>query len=465
MHASDASNADNTVFDLVVAGFGPSGISLAAAAEDHDDAHPADPPLTAAYLERAANSAWQPYQVLPGTDIQHHFLRDLATPRDAASRFGFVPFLQQSGRFYEFTLLGGYVSRLEWSSYVQWAAAQVRQRPTYHREVVSVEPVTDGDGVVRTARVLSRDPRDGSTYEDLGRNVVVATGHRPHIPDVFREAAGERVFHAHEFLLRAATLPAPPEGRPMRWAVIGAGQTAGEIILHLHGSDPRTETHSLVRHAGFRMYELGHFSNEVYFPKETDYVFGLERQARDRVMEQARATNYAAVDPDVSTALYAASYQDKLTGANRLSMHRRTEVTRVQVRDDGVLLETAEVFTGSKGSLEVDAVVLCTGYTEPRIPDQLAPFASLLAYEDDGLPVVTRGHRAVTTGGCEVGIYLDGVTEWRHGIASATSFSQMAVKADAVHRDLREQLSRQRALAAAGRPGTEAAVPEAAVMS
>ncbi|MGW6564482.1 SidA/IucD/PvdA family monooxygenase [Streptomyces sp. NPDC054975] len=437
------------VNDLVVAGFGPSGIALAAAIEDHDDAHPGQAPLTAAYLERAADSAWQPQQVLPGTDIQHHFLRDLATPRNAASRFGFVPFLQQSGRFYEFTLLGGYVSRLEWSAYVQWAAEQVRRRPAYHREVVAVEPVTDADGVVRTARVVSRDPRDGSLSEDLGRNVVIATGHRPYVPEVFRDAAGERVFHASEFLLRKAALPAPAHGGPVRWAVIGAGQTAGEIVLHLHGSDPNAEVHSLVRHAGFRMYELGHFSNEVYFPQETEYVYGLEREAREKVLAQARATNYSAVDPDVSTALYTASYQDRLTGAHRLSMHRRTEVTGVDVRADGVVLETSEVFTGVKQQLEVDAVVLCTGYTEPRLPEPLAPFASLLAYEDDGLPVVTRGHRAVTTDACQVGIYLDGLTEWRHGIASATSFSQMAVKADAVHRDLREQLARQRAAAPA----------------
>ncbi|MFV2117770.1 SidA/IucD/PvdA family monooxygenase [Streptomyces sp. Act-28] len=436
------------VNDLVVAGFGPSGIALAAAIEDHDDAHPRQPPLTAAYLERAADSAWQPHQVLPGTDIQHHFLRDLATPRDPASRFGFVPFLHQSGRFYEFTLLGGYVSRLEWSGYVQWAADQVRQRPSYHREVVSVEPVADADGVVRTARVVSRDPRDGSRFEHFGRNVVIATGHRPHVPEIFREAVGERVFHASEFLPRAAALPGPAEGRPVRWAVVGAGQTAGEIVLHLHGSDPRAEVHSLVRHAGFRMYELGHFSNEVYFPQETEYVYGLERKAREQVLDQARATNYSAVDPDVSAALYAASYQDKLTGARRLSLHRRTEVTGVEVRPDGVVLETSEVFTGVKQRLEVDAVVLCTGYTEPRLPEPLAPFASLFAYEDEDLPAVTRGHRVETVGACQVGIYLDGITEWRHGIASATSFSQMAVKADAVHRDLREHLARQRAAVA-----------------
>lgn len=53
---------------------------------------------------------------------------------------------------------------------------------------------------------------------------------------------------------------------------------------------------------------------------------------------------------------------------------------------------------------------------------------------------VTRAYRARTTDDCEVGIYLDGLTEWRHGIGSATSFSQMAAKADTIHRDLRARL-------------------------
>lgn len=429
--------------DVVVAGFGPSGIALAAAVEDHDDARPGEPALRAAYLERAGTSAWQPNQVLPGTDIQHHFLRDLATPRDPRSRFTFPNFLLQSGRFYPFTLLGGYVSRLEWSQYVQWAAEQVRQGVEYHREVVRVEPVVDGDGTVRTARVISRDPRDGQSYEHLGRNVVLATGHRPHVPEVFRESLGERVFHAGEFLPRTAALLDRGAG-PKRFAVIGAGQTAGEIVLHLLADAPDAEVHSLVRHGGFRMYELGHFSNEVYFPESTDYFYGLGGEARRRALDQARATNYSAVDPDVSTALYQAAYQDRLSGTNRLLMHRRTDVTGVEVSGDTVRLDTTEVFTGAAGAVEVDAVILCTGYDEPTLPEQLEPFAPYLVHDEDGLPAVTRAYGAETDERCEVGIYLDGMTEWRHGIASATSFSQMADKADTVHRDLRRVLGHQR---------------------
>ncbi|MEU3963446.1 SidA/IucD/PvdA family monooxygenase [Streptomyces buecherae] len=436
------------IHDVVVAGFGPSGISLAAAIEDHDDAHQGTGPLDAVYLERSATSAWQPNQVLPGTDIQHHFLRDLATPRDPRSRFSFTNFLMQSGRFYPFTLLGGYVSRLEWSEYVQWAAAQVRRPAEYHREVLRVEPVADADGTVRTARVISRDTRDGATHEHLSRNVVLATGHVPYVPESFQKHVGERVFHASEFLPRMTALR-ENLGRAPRFAIIGAGQTAGEIILYLAGEHPDAQIHSLVRHGGFKMYELGHFSNEAYFPAETDYFYGLEGEARERALAHARATNYSAVDPDVSTALYQAAYQDRLSGTNRLHMHRRVEVTDLAVSESGVRLTTSEVYTEEAGAIEADAVILCTGYTEPQFPTALEPFAPHLSRDADGLLNVTRAYRAENSDRCTVGIYLDGMTEWRHGIASATSFSQMATKADTVHRDLRATIARQQQAASA----------------
>lgn len=422
--------------DLVVAGFGPSGIALAAAVEDHDDTTGA--PLRTRYLEKAADSAWQPNLVLPGTDIQHHFLRDFATPRDARSRFTFPHYLQQSGRFYPFTLMGGYVSRLEWSDYVQWAARQVRGPVDYHREVLAIEPVTDPDGRVRTVDVLSRDPRDGSEHRHRTRNAVLATGHVPYVPAEFEPHLGERVFHASQLLPRLAAF----EGRPpRRVAVIGAGQTAGEIVLHLSALYPDAEIHSVVRHAGFRMYELGHFSNEVYFPEATDYFYGLEGPERARALDQSRATNYAAVDPDVSSALYQAAYQDRFTGRDRLRLHRRTEATVAAAPTaDGVPLRLREVFTGEAQTVDADLVVLCTGYREPELPAALEPLKPYLRLDADGRPAVTRAFRAETDDRLEAGIYLDGLTEWRHGIGSATSFSQMADRADTVHRDLRARL-------------------------
>ncbi|HEY8985051.1 MAG TPA: SidA/IucD/PvdA family monooxygenase [Streptomyces sp.] len=436
--------SSDRVHDLVVAGFGPAGISLAVAAVDHDEAQPTGrPDLDAVFLERAADSAWQPNMMLPGTDIQHHFLRDFATPRDPRSRFTFPNYLVSTGRFYPFTLLGGYASRREWSAYIEWAAREIRRPVEYHREVVEVLPVPDPDGRIRSVEVVSVDPRDGFHHRHRARNIAISTGHQPYVPELFRPSLGERVFHAQELLPRLSLLP---DG-PLRIAVIGAGQSAGEILLHLAAARPDHQLHALIRNAGFRMYELGHFSNEVYFPEETDYFYNLDDSQRERVFAGAKATNYAAVDPDVSTALYQSVYDDRLTGRDRWHIHRRTEVTEVTVRHtsdgtpSGVTLRLSEVNTGEAETLDVDAVVLSTGFTEPRIPPALRPLQEYLRTDDAGDPVVTRAYRIETRDDFEAGVYLNGVTEWRHGISSATSFSVMAVKADTIHRDLRDRLA------------------------
>lgn len=429
---------NDRVHDLVVAGFGPAGISVAVAAVDHDEAAgPGADALDAVFLDRAPNSVWQPNMLLPGTDIQHHFLRDFATPRDPRSRFTFPSYLHSSGRFYPFTLLGGYASRREWSSYLEWTVEQLGRPVEYHREVVEVTPVVDDDGRVRTVDVLSVDPRDGTEHHHVTRNVAISTGHQPFTPELFRPSLGERVFHAHELLARLAELPPGP----LRFAVVGAGQSAGEVLLHLASAHPDNQLHAVLRNAGFRMYELGHFSNEVYFPEETDYFYELDRAQRERVFAGTKATNYAAVDPDVSTALYQLAYEDRLSGRDRWHLHRRVGVTGVAANDDGVRLTLGEVNTGAAETVDVDAVVLCTGFTEPRTPKALQPLREYLRHDEAGDLEVTRAYRVRTRPEFEAGIYLNGITEWRHGISSATSFSVLAVKADTIHRDLRARLA------------------------
>lgn len=422
-----------TQHDLVGIGFGPAAIAVATAIEDDRETDAA--PLSCRFLERAPSSAWQPNMLLPGTDIQHHFLRDFATPRDPRSRFTFPSYLVDTGRFYPFTNLGGYVSRHEWSAYVRWVTDQLAASVRYDAEVVEVAPVLEA-GTVVAARVTSRDTGTGARSTHLTRNVLVSVGHQPHVPDEFAPAVGPTLFHSAEFLARMAALPTPPR----RVAVVGAGQNAGEILLYLANALPRAEIHSLVRNSGFRMYNLGHFSNEAYFPAETDYFYGLDGARREKVFGDVHSTNYASVDPDVSTALYRAVYDDRQWGPGRLHMRKRTAVESVTALPGGAhRLGLREVNTGATGRLEVDLVVLCTGFTEPRLPAMLEPFAEYVVRDENGDPAVSREFRLGTTPVCDVGVYLNGITEWRHGINSATSFSTLALKAADILRDLRRR--------------------------
>lgn len=427
-----------TTLDLIGAGFGPAAIALATAIEDEAEflAEPARP-VRALFLERAPSVVWQPNMLLPGTDIQHHFLRDFASPRNPRSRFTFPNYLKETGRLYPFGLLGNYVSRLEWSRYVEWTAEQLDQQVLFDHEVVEVSPVLDGSRVVE-ARVTSRDTATGATRQDTARNVMVATGHQPWVPEGFVEHLGERVFHASDFLPRIEPLEVH---QPLRFALVGAGQNAGEIFMHLTQTFPNAQIHSVARNSGFRMYNLGHFSNEAYFPEETDYFYSLDADHRASVYDEVHSTNYACIDPDLSTAMYRTVYEDRYFGRRRLHLRKRTAVERcAPLPDGGYRLDLADVHTGTQGQLDADIVILCTGFREPRLPAMLEPFLPYLTSDEAGDPVLSRAYRLGTVPGCEVGIYLNGISEWRHGINTAASFSVLALKGGEILEDLQAHL-------------------------
>ncbi len=428
------------VLDLLGIGFGPAAIAVATAIEDRDECPPADSPrlLAAQFVERAPTAAWQPNMLLPGTDIQHHFLRDYATPRNPRSRFTFPSYLLDTNRFYPFTLMGGYVSRHEWSEYTLWVANQVTLPVRYRTEVTEVTPVLRGGAVV-AARVTGTDSASGEPCSYLTRNVLVSVGHSPYVPELLAPHVGDRVFHSSEYLPRMAAAAAD---QLKRIAVIGAGQNAGEIILHLAGVLPDAQIYSLARNSGFRMYNLGHFSNEAYFPAETDYFYALDAEQRRKVFGEVHSTNYASVDPDVSTALYKAVYEDRHWGGRRLHLRKRTAIDACHAGPSGgYRLTLREVNTAELDELDVDMIILCTGFREPRLPEILDPFTEYVDRDQAGDPVVSRAFRLGVTPDCAVGLYLNGITEWRHGINSATSFSTMAVKAAEILRDVQAHLS------------------------
>ena len=421
---------------MVGIGFGPAGTAVAVALHDDHEFGVARPGSLglgdALFLERAPSSAWQPDMLLPGTDVQHHFLRDFATPRYPRSRFTFVNYVHAMGRFYPFTLRGGYVSRAEWSDYCSWVAGTVGARVRYSTRAEAVEPCVEG-GRIRHLNVHTVDQGTGRHQVTRTRRVVVSTGHEPYVPEAFRDHLGARVFHSSTFSSHWQPLAATAR----RVAVVGGGQNAGEVLLHLAQTAPAVDLHSLVRNSGFRLYDLGHFSNQAYWPEETEYFYALDEPERRRIFAEQYRTNYACVDPDVSTGLYEAWYSGRISGRQKLLMHKRTEVVRLRVEGAGVRLHTRELHTGAQAELVVDAVVVCTGYREPSLPRMLEPLADHVQRTSNGEPEIGRDFALDIPAADGVSVHLNGLTERRHGIASATSFSLLAIRAGEITAALR----------------------------
>jgi L-ornithine N5-monooxygenase len=431
--------AERATYDVVSVGFGPAGVALAAAvadAEEDSNLHVSD-----LYLERATNAAWQSEMLMHGTRIQHHYLRDFATPRNPRSRFTFPNYLKEAGRLFPFGLYArdtSSVSRIEWSDYVEWTAREVGRDVRYGHEVTAIHPV-EVDGQIAGLNVLARQLETGALISFRTKNIVMSVGWRPHIPSMFAGVLGPWVFHAHEFTTRIDKIK---QNRRATFAVIGSGQDAAEVLWYLINTFPSAQIYSLSRNSGFRQYELGHFSNEIYFPEEIDYVYSLKRAARDAVFAEVKHTNYSSIGADLSQMLYQRIYEERVLGNHRIQFLRRVRVKKMTQGGHGPYrLDLEDVHRGDLSTITVDVVVLCTGFHEERVPAVLAPLASYIVCEE-GDPLITRDYEIVTRPNVGVGIYINGA-EWRFGINNATSFSTMAIKAADILQSLRGRLDQE----------------------
>ncbi|KVE28650.1 L-lysine 6-monooxygenase [Burkholderia singularis] len=407
--------------DLICVGFGPAAIALACAIADWSEANGRPPYEAVTFLERASSTQWQPELLLPGTDINHHPLRDLVTPRDPRSRYSFAMYLKENGRLYRFSQLGRPASRFEWSDYVSWVAGQLSQYVAYDEPVRQILPQTADGRLTGLQVVTSKGVR-------RTRRLVLANGSHPRVPEVFRAHLGERVFHTAQYLSAVA---APALADCKRWLVVGSGQSASEAIADLLRRHPDALIESLHRSSGFKITQLGHFPNLAFSPERVDYFHDLEPDARRRLLAEVKATNYSGIDPDESLALYSLVYEDQLAGRERLNVHVFQEA--VEIERDGAAYRVAvrDVFNGSVTWLNVDAIVIATGYEQPLIPPLLAELQPWLVIDGDGGITIGRDYR-IETENADVEIFANGLSERAHGIGDGQSFSLMAMRAERI---------------------------------
>lgn len=430
--------------DAVVVGFGPAGIALCCALDDWIEAHGGSPAGQMLFLEKSADTTWHGGFLLDGTDINHHIFRDLVTPRDPRSRFSFAMYLKAHNRLYKFGLLGRPPSRKEWSDYLSWAAAQLSQYVSYNEEVEAIAPVTN-EGQLQELMVLT----NRGTY--LTRNVVLSSGSQAKTPDVLLPYLGRTVFHTSAYLPRIAEM-----GRrlPRRWLVLGSGQSAGETISDLLRRHPDIVIDSVHRSSGFRIGQLGQFPNLAFLPEQVDYFHGLDPASRNRLFADVKATNYAGIDVDESSALYSQIYEDSINGKERLRMHIFSDLLSVVPQESEYEVVLRDIFSGQSCTLVVDAIVLGTGYEQPRIPPILAELLPWLQLAQDGGLLIDRDYRIALNNAAPVGLFANGLSERAHGISDAQSFSLVAMRADrilcALMGQVRQPTDRRISLSVAG---------------
>lgn len=395
--------------DLLGIGFGPSNLALAIAFAERG--------ARAVFAEAQQRFGWHRGMLLPGARMQVPFLKDLVTLRNAQSDFTFVNYLSEQNRLVEF--IGRHTlfpSRLEFHDYLEWAAARVAAQDgadvRYGQRVVEVGAEATGF-VVRTA----------SDWVIRAGALVLGTGLQPVLPDGV--AATARQWHSHKLLDGLAGL-GPAAFR--RFAVVGAGQSAAEVVGYLHRQYPDAEVHAVFARYGYSQADDNPYANRIFDPSAVEDFYAADEPLRKRLLDYHRSTNYSAVDLELIEDLYSREYAERVSGERRLIIHNASEAIAAQEYAGGVLLTITHLVSHEQETLDCDAVIYATGYAPLDIRGFLGELSSRYEFDSTGRPAVTRDYRLVAKSGAPGDIFLNGSVEHTHGLASSL-LSNVAVRA------------------------------------
>lgn len=422
----DMTNTD--IVDIVGIGFGPSNLALAIALEEFNAERDQADRLTAQFVESKEQFGWHPGMLLPGTTMQVSFLKDLATQRNVRSRYSFLNYLAEMRRLPDFINHQTFFpTRYEFHDYLDWAASTVDADVAYGTRAESIENAGDHFEILLGGR------RSGVLR---ARNVIVATGLAQRLPDGV--TASRRVFHNHRFLDHLANMPEPTH---QNFVVLGAGQSAAEVVSYLHSNYPNASVHAVFAKYGYSPSDDSPYANRIFDSTAVDDFHASSPEFRRRLMNYHRGTNYSAVDLPLIEELYAREYDERVRGDRRLFMHGASSAIAVDESADGVTVTVVHEPTGLTEELVCDAVVCATGFNPMNLHAPLGKLADVVVTDEHG-PRVARDYRLVTTTPLPGGIFLQGGTEHTHGISSSL-LSNVAIRSGEIVRSVARDQQRQ----------------------
>lgn len=415
------SSADR-LHDVIGIGFGPSNIALAIALDEHARQHGT---LDALFLDKQSDYRWHGDTLVSQSELQISFLKDLVSLRNPTSPFSFVNYLHKHGRLVDFINLGTfYPCRMEYNDYLRWVAGHFADRCRYGEQVVAVEPIEAG-GQVEQLRVVSED-EEGRRRVRRTRSVVVSAGGTPRFPQPFAHLRDDpRVFHHSQYLQRMATQPCV-DGKPMRIAIIGGGQSAAEAFIDLNDSFASVQVDLILRGSSLKPADDSPFVNEIFSPSFTDLIFGQETAERDRLIREYHNTNYSVVDLDLIERIYAILYRQKVSGNVRHNVRCLCTVDAVNATPQGVELTLRDLASGATVKRSYDAVILATGYERQAHRQLLEPLAPYLQEYQVG-----RDYRIQAVPGFQAAVYMQGFCQASHGL-SDTLLSVLPIRAEEI---------------------------------
>lgn len=299
------------------------------------------------------------------------------------------------------------------------------------------------EGKVMSWEVSARDMSTGQLIVRKAKHVVVAVGGRPVVPSIMQGL--KHVAHSSQFANTISRIEeaAKDSVRPLRFAVIGSGQSAAEIFNDLWERFPDSTVRLIIKGASLRPSDDSPFVNEIFDPDRVDGIYSQDPILRASALALDRGTNYGVVRLTLLEHLYEKLYMQRLRSSDSTSwraniLTNRQVLSASQSKDSSVKLRLGEVehlaggVEGIEGEevVEVDYVFAATGYRRDAHEEILSELKNLLPSESNQKFGVKRDYSVVFDKekvDRDAGVWLQGCNEGTHGL-SDTLLSILAIR-------------------------------------
>lgn len=353
------SNKFNHIYDVVGVGVGPSNLSTAALLSKVNL-------IKAHFFEMNKEFNWHAGMLFPEATLQVSYLKDLVTLVDPTNPYSFLNFLSEKKRLYRFLTAGfSKIKRREFNQYLRWVCDSLDTLEFDSK----VEDVQYKDGLFSIST-------DKTTV--FSKNLIMATGLTPKVPDCIKPYQCSEIFHAIHYLKQNVDV------KGKRVAVIGGGQSGAEIVHKLlcKREDAPSKLAWISSRPNFMPIDDSPFANEYYTPNYCDYFYNLSPDLKHKLnIDQTLSSdgiNMSLLE-DIYKMIYELDFiEEKELDVQLLPGTRLMEVLHM---GSSYNLICEQKLNNMSLSTEVDIVILATGF-EYKEPVFLNSIKHLISYDN-----------------------------------------------------------------------------------
>lgn len=383
---------DSLLMDLLGVGVGPFNLSLAALLSPIKT-------LKSYFFDRNEAFRWHPGLLLPHSELQVSYLKDLVTLVDPTNPYSFIAYLGKHKRLYRFiNSQFKDVSRVEFNNYLHWVSCSLPN--LFFQEAVEEVNFDNQSFVMRTTKRKIR-----------GTHLVLGNGLTPYIPECAKPYAGKKLYHSEDFLLHS-------NWHGKRVVVVGGGQSGGEVIHHMldNSSTLPAELTWVTKRSQFLPLDDTPFVKEFFSPNYAEYFYQLPADQRQALLQEQ-----VVVNDGISGGLLKSIYQRLYflecieNRARFFHLLPNYQLMNLYSEASNQTLTLFSEKTSQQRSLSADIVIFATGYRW-QFPDYLTPLRSRITLEKERFQI-NPDFSIQWDGPNDHRIYAQNAARHTHGIA------------------------------------------------